>query len=434
MSSDSQSQVNARFIAFELLTSDPGVSAFVEDRLADAFDKHTIDQRDRRFVQNLVYGCIRNLSLLDFIIDRETNRKPPVGVVRVILRMGLYQLLFMDRVADHAAINETVECGRKAGLERQTGFFNGMLRNVLRSRDKYVSILAELADEAPWIRYSHPEWLYYKFCNSYGSDSVKKFMAGNNESARVFISPNLTKTDEKSLVRSLEQEGAFIELMPVPALKDKKFLRWVSGTPPQHTNAFAQGLFYIQDPSTHLAPSCVRAEAGEKVLDMCASPGGKSHLLAQMLDPEVRIDAADIGEKRLTLLNDNLRRLGLLDRVNVLPPDSFTPDYDWVLVDAPCSNSGVLNRRVDLRWRINEEDVDELCGLQVNLLDKAAGLLKPNGKIVFSTCSLDPDENEGSVRKFQAKHPEFTLLLQSKLCPWKDDVDGSFVACLKKNA
>ncbi len=432
MSINTPPDSNSRDIAFSLLREDSRSGRFIEDRLSQAFESSSLDQRDKRFVQNLVYGCIRNLSLLDHIIDQSTNRKPPSGDTRVLLRLGIYQLVYMDRVADHAAINETVECARRAGFERQTGFINGMLRNILRGRESLSQQISSLATDSPWIRFSHPQWLFEKFSETYGHDNVIKWMRNNNEPAEVFLSPNGLLTDTQSLVRHLEKEECFVQLVLLEAFKNKKFIKWVSGKPPQTTEAFKSGLFYIQDPSTTLAPSCVRANAGDRILDMCAAPGGKTQLLVQQFNGgDVLIDAADKEQWRLDLINDNLKRLRMQNKVNVLLSDSIDHKYNWILVDAPCTNSGVLNRRVELRWRINEEEAYELSQTQSELLNDAASKLLPGGQIIYSTCTLDVDENENVIRKFQSSHPDFTLLQQSKICHWNSEVDGAFVACLK---
>lgn len=433
MSIDTTPNSNSRDLVFSLLRQGAGNSGFIEDRLNQAFDSSSLDQRDKRFVQNLVYGCIRNLSLLDFIIDQSTNRKPPSGDSRVLLRIGVFQLIFMDRVADHAAINETVECARRAGFERQTGFINGMLRNILRNRESLAQEMNNLSDNAPWVRFSHPEWLFEKFERTYGRDNIIEWMKKNNDPSEVYLSPNNLRTDLQSLVRKLEQEECFVQLVPLEVYKGKKYIKWISGKPPQTTQAFQEGLFYIQDPSTSLAPSCIRANSGDRILDLCAAPGGKTQLLVQQSAEleGVIIDAADKDQWRLDLLNDNLKRLGMEQKVNVIPLSSVNEKYNWILVDAPCTNSGVLNRRVELRWRINEEEAFELSETQSDLLNTAATKLLPGGQIIYSTCSLDLDENENVIRKFQSAHPDFTILQQSKICPWDSQIDGAFVACLK---
>lgn len=420
-----------RQIVFELLSSDSGASGFIEERMTRAFESDQVDSRDRRFIQSLCYGVLRNLSLLDWIIDREVTRKPPGGSVRTLLRMGIYQLFFMDRVAEHAAINETVECARRAGLERQSGFINGLLRNALRHLDATTAAFAELQAQEPWVRFSHPQWLYEKLASQFGPEPVLKWMAWNNEPAEVFLAPNLRQTSPQDLVRRLETEGCYVQVLQAPVLRDQKCLKWISGVPPQSTGSFSEGLFYIQDPSTHVAPMWIRAQSGESVLDLCAAPGGKTQLLAQLLPEGVRISAADAEDWRVERLRQNLARMKLIERVRIF--DEAIPAqerFDWILVDAPCSNTGVLRRRVELRWRIGEDECSELASLQLDLLRRARALLKPRGKIVYSTCSLDADENEKTVRSFQQEFPEFTLLQQRRLTPWEDTVDGAFIACL----
>lgn len=420
-----------RQIVFELLSADSGVTGFIEDRLTKAVEIGEVESRDRRFIQSLTYGVIRNLSLLDWIIDRECTRKPPSGPVRVLLRIGVYQLLFMDRVAEHAAIHETVETAKRAGYERQSGFINGLLRNVLRRQDDISQTLKELESVSPWIRHSHPEWLYRKIEENYGAEVANQWMIWNNEPAEIYLTPNTRLTDTVSLSRALEMEASYVQVVGVPLLKERKILKWISGTPPQTTQCFREGQFYIQDPSTHMAAQWTHARKGDAVLDLCAAPGGKTQLLAQYLHESVTIDATDHETWRLELLKTNMDRMRLMDRVNVL--ESGIPDgkkYDWILIDAPCSNTGVIRRRVELRWRINEAECSDLQKVQNALLTRAASLLKPGGKIVYSTCSLDPEENGKAIRTFQEKHPDFQILQQLKLTPWDDQVDGAFAACL----
>lgn len=423
----------ARLIAYEVMSGSDSASGFIEEKLSNQFEKLSLDPRDRRFIQNIVYGCIRNASLLDYLIDRETNRKPPSGGPRLFLRIGVYQLLFMDRVADHAAINETVTCSKMAGFERQSGFINGMLRNILRGRSQIDETLNALNDSEPWIRWSHPQWLYYTMCIQYNNESALQWMEHNNNPAEIYLSCNESLVSPMDLIRNLESEGCFVQIVSNEFLKSKKSLRWISGIPPQKTDAFSSGQFYVQDPSTLLAPLSVRASAGQKVLDLCAAPGGKTQLLAQWMDSNIELHASDIEQWRMDKLSENLSRLKLLEKVKLIPNSELKDQYDWILVDAPCSNTGVLRRRVELRWRINEDEASELSDLQSQILEQAQSLLKPNGILVYSTCSLLQEENENKIRQFQQKFPNFTILQQSKLLPWADEVDGAFVACLKKN-
>lgn len=420
-----------RQIVFELLSDHGGAASFIEDSLTRSLNQLHIDGRDRRFIQNLTYGVIRHSGVLDWIIDQSVTRKPPGGAVRVLLRMGVYQILFMDRVAEHAAIHETVECAKRAGLDRQAGFINGLLRNILRAQSQLEADLQSLQETEPWIRFSHPEWLYQKFLEQYGPEPVRQWMAWNNEPADIFLSHNGLMNDPFALVRILEQEECYVQVIPVPLLNDHKCLKWISGLPPQLTKAFAEGRFYIQDPSTHIAALWVRAQPGQRVLDMCAAPGGKTQLLVQNLSPDVHIDAADADPARILKLTQNLERLQMTGRVQILG-ETPAPEkkYDWILLDAPCSNSGVLRRRVELRWRIREDECLELAKVQLNLLRQARALLKDDGKIIYSTCSLDSDENEKILRAIQSEFPELMLLQQKKITPWQDHYDGAFIACL----
>ncbi|MGA2137937.1 MAG: RsmB/NOP family class I SAM-dependent RNA methyltransferase [Verrucomicrobiia bacterium] len=274
----------------------------------------------------------------------------------------------------------------------------------------------------PWVYYSHPEWLWERWAARLGREPAAALCEWNNQPPPLYLRINTLKASAKPA--------------DVAAEPANHPLCWrVTNTAGLfQSQSFADGEFYVQDPSTLVAVEMLNPQPGDSVLDMCAAPGGKTTYLAQKMQNRGRIIAADSTNSRLALVGENCRRLGV-DIVATLACEGTRLDrclrgeeFDRVLVDAPCSNTGVLRRRVDLRWRLEETEIIRLAGLQTRLLAAAAKFVKPRGVLVYSTCSLEPEENERVVETFQATHPHFAVEATRSLFPPRDEVDGAFVA------
>ena len=404
--------MSARSVCLKLLVSWEKKRPFADELLHDALDDSPLEPRDRGFVTECFYGVLRNLSSLDFLITRLRDGELDVET-RQVLRLGLYQLFHM-RVPAHAVVNETVALSRRAG-----GLINALLRRAMREKDA----LAAALDAAPEdVRMSQPSFLLEKWTASFGSDAASALAAWNQRPAEVFVRVNTLKTS----VDALRTENPDAEPHPFHPL----VLR-VPKIPREWIDA---GLCYVQDPSTLTAPDMLAPQPGELVLDACAAPGGKTTYLAALMRNEGRIVACDLWESRVVRLRQNLARMGVtnahalaLDTMKE-SPELPVAGFDRILIDAPCSNTGVIRRRVDVRWRLTDEDFLRMPAQQLALIRRCATLLKPGGTLVYSTCSLEPEENDGVCETALQRIPGLVLEEKRHVRPWVDGVDGAFCA------
>ncbi len=372
----------------------------------------------------LFYGCLRRRLSLDFLLAQLATKAPRPIVANVLL-LGLYQLFYLKTPA-HAAVNETVALAKTRAGEAEAKFVNAILRRAQRESDALLARLGETRQGEPWVYYSHPEWLWNRWAVRLGRESAAALCDWNNQPPSLYLRINTLKTSAKPA--------------DVPTEPTGHPLCWrVTDTAGLFRAAsFVNGEFYVQDPSTLVAVDVLDPQPGEAVLDMCAAPGGKTTYAAQEMQNRGRIIAADSASSRLAVVGENCRRLGV-KIVATLACEGTRLDgclrgeeFDRVLVDAPCSNTGVLRRRADLRWRLTEEEIARLGALQTKLIAAAAKFTKRGGVLVYSTCSLEPEENEGVVEAFLTSQKEFTLETTCSLFPPRDGVDGAFVARLRR--
>ena len=477
---------NPRQIAWEVLQQRHAGGRFTEDLLERAFAKRRISAVDRALCQELVYGVVRWQTALDWLISRKTDQREQNPGLQNLLRLGLYQIFWLDRIPDHAAVHATVELAKCNGFGSNAGFMNAVLRGYLREQDEATKLLADLKISRPALGWSHPEWLVARWQQRWGQEKAARLLAWNNTPPKTFARVNALKlrssrgneaqTSKFEFGQSLRTSAATTRLKNAGELLaqwreenvDYDFVRrdWLeenlvfelkSHPPLASLDSFRQGWFYVQDPGTLLAPGELNPRPGETILDFCAAPGGKTTFLAQLMNNQGRIVAQDVSEDRLRLIRENCARLGAtcvefcssrgnatpISRSASRPPPSESGQslltsaatdgqFDRILVDAPCSNTGVMRRRVDLRWRIQPEEILRLQQTQLGLLEQAAPKLKPGGVLVYSTCSLEPEENQEVVKQFLLGHNNFKLESERELLPFADGVDGAFVAALVK--
>lgn len=425
-----------REIAVRVLHERETKTHFVEDRLAAALRRATLDPADRRLVQELVFGVSRWRLTLDWLIDVKTDGRTQKEGLRNLLRLGLYQLFWLARVPDHAVVHETVELARQMGYGSQRGFVNAVLRSYARERAATVEKLAGLRRDRPWLGWSHPEWLWARWVRAYGAEAAAQLMAWNNEPAPVYARVNELKTTVADLTARWSEEGVRARPVAKDWLPVDLVFELESFPSLSELGSFVGGGFYVQDPSTLLAVLELDPQPGESVLDLCAAPGGKTSFIAQRMRDSGRVHAQDQRFDRLQRLQDNLARLGVrsaqVSRADDVVFPELNAQFDRILVDAPCSNTGVMRRRIDVRWRLRETELVALAVQQVDLLLKAADLLMPDGTLVYSTCSLEPEENAGVVAGFIERRPEFRVMRERTLTPWADGVDGAYVAVMRK--
>ena len=461
---------------------------FVEDLLEIALANAPLSSVDRGLFQEIVFGVVRWQAALDWLILRKTNGREQKPALQNLLRLGLYQIFWLDRIPDHAAVHETVELAKQGGFGPQVGFVNAVLRGYLREAGETRKLLADLKISQPALGWSQPEWLVARWQKRWDAERTFQLLQWNNTPPKTFARLNTLKTDAGRLIEKWREENVDYDFK-TGEWTGENLVFELKSHPPLHSLAsFRDGWFYVQDPGTLLAVRELDPQPGETILDLCAAPGGKTTFIAQLMSNEGRIVAQDVSEDRLQLIRENCARLGVtcveaqvseifrphpgplsrgegeldaaqqqnqtLDLQRLLPenpktrlsipspggegqgeggpkPISQPTFFDRVLVDAPCSNSGVMRRRVDLRWRISPEEILRLQQTQLDLLNQAATKLKAGGVLVYSTCSLEPEENGEVVQQFLREHAGFNLESERQLLPFADNMDGAFVARLK---
>lgn len=385
---------------------------FAHEILHETVSGSRFTMLDRAFLTEMFYGVLRNLSLLDFLISKLRDDPLDTGTRRV-LRLGLYQI-FKMRIPHHAAVNETVNLAGRA-----RGLVNAMLRRCIREHEE----LSRKVDAAPAsVRYSHPELLIGRWRSHFGAAEAEQICEWNNEPAEVFVRVNTLKATRSELVRAVKDVEVFeahplvIKVKQIPPI-------WI-----------VNGLCYVQDPSTLMACEMLDPQPGERILDACAAPGGKTSYVAQLMQNTGEIVACDASAARLERLHENLERLSVTNtkvaQVDWLSQSAlFEPgSFDRILVDAPCSNTGVIRRRIDVRWRLTSEDFSKMQEKQVALVKRVFPLLREGGVLVYSSCSMEPEEDEHVVARILAELPELRLLESRQTFPFRDRVDGAFAA------
>jgi 16S rRNA (cytosine967-C5)-methyltransferase len=424
---------NPRQIAVQILNR-RAHDLFVETLLERELANTRLSAPDRGLCQEIVYGSVRWQATLDWLIQRKSNRPGQKTGLQNLLRLGLYQIFWLDRIPAHAAVHETVEVAKHLGFGPQAGFVNAILRNYLREFDETKKILAALKTSDPALGFSHPKWLVEKWRGNFGEEKTRQLLEWNNLPPKIYARVNSLKMDAGKLLETWREEGVEYDFVRRDWLDENLVFELKAHPSLASLKSFMDGWFYVQDPGTLLAPLVLAPKAGEVILDLCAAPGGKTTFLAQLSRNECKIFASDVFEDRLQLIGENCRRLGVTcaEMIQNSKLKSQAAKFDKILIDAPCSNSGVMRRRVDLRWRISTEEISRLRQEQLKLLAFAATRLNPGGTLVYSTCSLEPEENSEVMKEFLGSHNDFKLALQKELLPFADTVDGAFVARLEK--
>ena len=430
-----------RALALSLLLRSESDNLYSNLILDTAIRRHTLSDADRGLLTALVYGVLEKKLTLDYIIDTLSDRSADKldPDVRILLRMGLYQLRFMDRIPAHAALNETVSLAPK----RARGFVNALLRRYTRESEGIVwpdrgqEPVRHLS-----IRYSFPTPLCQKFIDIYGFDRAERLLAAIDQTPLLTLRVNTCRTSVEELSARLTAAGTSVS----PALHAPFALRLEGGNPTA-LPGFDTGDFFVQDEASQICVEAVDAREGMRVLDICACPGSKSFGMAIDMNNTGALSAFDLHENKLSLIEKGAQRLGL-SNITVAARDGrdFDPALegtaDRVLCDVPCSGFGVLAKKPEIRYK-DLSDAARLPDIQLAIVENACRYVKSGGVLVYSTCTLFPEENEGNVARFLARHPEFSPMdftvgdLTSTagmltLTPDEHGTDGFFVAKLIK--
>ena len=396
----------ARGVALEALTACEKQGAWSDGYLKKAIGGAGLDGRDAALATRLCFGVLQNRMLLDFYLERlcATPLKKLEVPVLAALRLGAYQLLFLDRVPDHAAVSESVDLARKrARNPRAAGLVNGVLRSLLRLRAE-LPVPPDLA-----TRYSHPQWLVDAFLARLGREEGEALLAADNGEPPTCAQVNPLKTTSEALMSALAKRGVEAELHPwLPGCLLLRHTGSLEGLP-----EFQDGLFYIQDAAARLAVLAAEPRPGWRVLDACAAPGGKSFAAALAMGDRGEVRSCDIHPHKEGLIQAGAKRLGLsCIRTEVLDSkackEDFLDVFDLVIADVPCSGLGIIRKKPDIRYK-DPGSLENLPRVQGAILDNVARYVRPGGSLLYATCTLLERENEGVVRSFLDRHNHFTL-------------------------
>lgn len=404
--------------------------------------KPLADERDRALLLELVAGTLRMRAAIDFQLSSRVSR--PLAKldesVRIVLRMSGFQLLYLSRIPASAVINDAVELTRRAGKSSAAGLVNAVLRALSRDRDTLTWPAApppEAASEAVAeylsIVQSHPLWLVSRWVERHGREATERWLAFNNHAPALCLAPNRTLVSREALAEELAADGVTTE----PTTRAPHGLLVVDGHP-LATRAFREGRFLVQDEASQLIAALVDPPRGSRVLDLCASPGGKTLSLVADVGGQGLVVASDVRPHRLRVLAATLARCrATRARVIQVPADGPLPlhdqSFDTVLIDAPCSGLGTVRRDPDIRWRRSPEDLPRFAAAQLNLLDRACGLVRAGGTLIYSTCSSEPDENEDVVAAFLQTHANFSHRRTHQTLPFRDGLEAFYGAVLRRN-
>lgn len=410
---------------------------------------------DKAFITDIVYGTLKWRLTIDYIIGKFSSikmKKLSPWILNV-LRLGIYQLVFTDKIPVSAAVNESVKLAKRYGHAASSGFVNAVLRNIARNKDGFqypdrkkdpVGFLS--------VKYSHPEWMVRDWFNRYGEEFTEGLLISNNKIPPFTVRVNTLKTSKKELADKLRDDG--FEVEDSKYIEDALIIKNPSSV--QNMDAFIKGYFQVQDESSMLVGKVLDPKPEEFVLDVCSAPGGKSTHIAQLMNNKGTVIARDVHEHKIRLIGDAKRRLGL----NIIKAEVFDATIldeesvgkaDRVLVDAPCTGLGILRRKPDIKWARNTGDKEEIVRLQEKILDTSSKYVKPGGVLVYSTCTIEPEENQQVVERFILGNKEFYFEDISpfvpaelnkdsekkgyiQLYPNSDGTDGFFIARMRKRS
>ncbi len=435
-----------RGFAVKILNRIDRTDAYLDKLLEIELKNSNLSGPDKALLFEIVHGVMRWMGRIDWILNGfyKGQFSKVVPNIKNALRVALYQILFLDKVPDYAAVNEAVEFVKKLQGQKYADVANGVLRNIIRNKE---GIRYPNPDEDPVAYlsayYSHPSWIVKRWTARFGKEETERLLIANNNKPFLTLRVNNLVTTKAEFKKLLDSVG--LKYTDSKALD--QFIKMSSLSNITDWEYFAKGFFSVQDESTGFPVLLLDVKPGMRVLDLCAAPGGKTAFIAEMMENKGEIVALDRFESRLKILNKNLDRLKV-SNVNTIAIDAneFSDEngFDRVLIDAPCSGLGTLTKKPDLKWKKDLGDIRKIVNIQQDLIRKGASLLKPGGYLVYSTCTIEPEENFENVKKFLDENPDFKLVDASSTIsreyvspegfvqtfPHIHDFDGSFAVKL----
>jgi 16S rRNA (cytosine967-C5)-methyltransferase len=436
--------------ALKILRRTETALSFPKLLLEYQIEETEFSRRDRAFTYQLTIGTLRHRGTIDWALRRlfDSPLEELTPWIRNILRMGMYQILFLDRVPKSAVVDESVNLAKKYGHKGTAGLVNAVLRNTHKEAIlDSLRALEEHSVESLSVKYSHPEWLVELLFKERGHEAAIEIMKQNNAIPPLTARVNVNRATREQVLQRLESEG--IGAVTFPHTEEGIRLSSVSAL--QALHAWKDGLLYMQDASSMLAVHCLDARPGENALDVCAGPGGKATHIAALMKNDGKVYALDIHNHKIALIEENARRLGItiIEARKEDATAALAPRYggmDRVIADVPCSGLGVIRRRADLKWRLRPEQIEGLARLQSEIIESAAQCVRPGGTLIYCTCTITREENAGVVENFLGRHPEFEVSAEFpgelrkyvkdgrfvQILPGDENMDGFFIAKLKR--
>ena len=428
---------NTREKALQIINDVLYKGTFLEESL-EILKASNIDERDFAFIKEITTGVVRNKTYLDYVI-RENSKVRFNRIHKIILsilEMAIYQMYFLDKVPDYSIVDESVNLAKIYGNKGSISFTNGILRSI--SKEKALQVTLKNSIDNLSTYYSHPRFYTEYFYDNYGEEFTKKLLKANNEKPPFTIRVNTLKTNKDELIIDLSEAGFDIE--------ETTYVNALNVLNPNgiiDTEFFEKGYFYVQDLGSILVSTFLNPSKDSKVLDLCAAPGGKTTHLSELMDNTGEIIACDKSKGKIKLIKENAKRLGCTNispRVNdarVLN-EEFINNFDYVLVDAPCSGTGLYRKKPDIKWNKGIDDLKELGVIQLEILNKAKEYVREKGLLLYSTCSLSKIENEDVIENFLKENENFKIKKLRdkdvlKLFPSVDGSDGFSICLLEKN-
>jgi len=442
-----QLKKNPRWVSSQIITRVENTDSYLDKLIENEFKSDNLNDKDKKLLNELTNGVIRNKLRIDWVIKQfykgDFIKISPV--IKNTLRVAIYQFLFCDKIPEYAIVNEAVESIKLAINEKQSKLVNAILRNILRQKDK-INFPDPDKDRIMYlsIYHSHPDWLVKRWVDRYGYDSTEIMLIHNNKPKDTSIRINFLKTNREKLELELISKKIKFERTEL----SDRFLTIKNLGELNTLDFFTNGEIYIQDISAGLPVILLDPQEGERIIDFCAAPGGKTTFIAELMKNKGEIIAIDVYDKRLKILEENSNRLG----ISIIKPIAYdartvTLDMaDRVLVDAPCSGFGTLSKKPDIKWKQNIQQIEKLNQLQYEILCNASRHVKMGGVLVYSTCTIEPEENENIINKFLESHTNFEIENASNFVssfvvneqgfiqtlPHIHKIDGSFAARLRR--
>lgn len=439
--------MKARELAFKILCDIEENNNYSNIAINKYFKHKDINNQERGFATELVYGVVENKYYLDYIIDKLSKIKTQkLSIcVKILIRMGIYQLAFLDSISEYAAVNETVNLVKKYD-KRSSGFVNAILRNVIRNKEEVLKLDIDSKIMYLSTKYSYSPWMIKNWIKSFGEEFTKDLLEANNEKPNLYIRVNTLKITRDELISKLNEMG--VKSYKVPMIDEAIRVENLKNI--DNNDLFNQGLFTIQDISSMMVAKVVNPKENSLVLDICSAPGGKTTHVATLMNNTGKVIARDIFDHKLKLIQNTVDRLGLtnveVEKFDALKLDENSIDkFDYVLTDVPCSGLGIIRRKPEIKYKAKAE-LKDLPLIQRQILDNASKYVKLNGTLLYSTCTIQDNENIDIINEFLKDNNNFKLVPINevnvdldnedkgylKIYPNIHGMDGFFIAKLKR--